>query len=127
MSKLLVLHSYTTTLTHSSAIEHGHFLYLQVAEIHRANTILGVRIMGGADRRNHVFRQGDKPGIFVLHLLPEGAAMKCGSLRVGDRILSVGRMSVHVLVSYGVVQRELCTSQCSVVCGTAGVPVMVLW
>ena len=25
-----------------------------------------MRIMGGADRPHHVFRQGDKPGIFIL-------------------------------------------------------------
>ena len=64
-------------------------VHTQVVTIERANTILGVRIMGGTDRPNHIFRQGDKPGIFVLHLLAEGAAAKCGSLRAGDRILTV--------------------------------------
>ena len=46
--------------------------------------------MGGTDRPQHVFRQGDKPGVFILKILEEGAAAKVGKLRTGDRILKVG-------------------------------------
>ena len=45
--------------------------------------------MGGVDRPQHVFRQGDKPGIFILQILKESAADKVGKLRAGDRILQV--------------------------------------
>ena len=46
--------------------------------------------MGGADRPKHIFRQGDRPGMFILEVLPEGAAALTGKLRSGDRILKVG-------------------------------------
>lgn len=49
---------------------------------------LGFRVMGGVDRPSHVFRIGDKPGLFVLKILPNGAAWN-SALRVGDRILAV--------------------------------------
>lgn len=45
--------------------------------------------MGGIDRPQHVFRQGDKSGVFILHILEESAAAKVGRLKPGDRILQV--------------------------------------
>ena len=45
--------------------------------------------MGGIDRPQHVFRQGDKPGVFILQIVNESAADKVGKLRAGDRILQV--------------------------------------
>ena len=51
--------------------------------------MLGLRVMGGADRPKHIFRQGDRPGIFILEILPDGAAALCGKLKSGDRILKV--------------------------------------
>lgn len=60
--------------------------------------MLGLRIMGGFDRPQHVFRQGDKPGIFILKILEGGAAEKIGKLRAGDRILKV----IVTTVSYGI-------------------------
>jgi len=54
---------------------------------------LGIKIMGGIDRPRHVFRQGDKPGIFILKIEAGGAASKCGRLRVGDRIITVSLVS----------------------------------
>lgn len=47
--------------------------------------------MGGIDRPQHVFRQGDKPGILVLQVMEGGAAARVGRLKVGDRILQVSR------------------------------------
>eukprot|EP00118_Oscarella_pearsei_P021971 m.250499 g.250499 ORF g.250499 m.250499 type:complete len:506 (+) comp40321_c3_seq15:80-1597(+) len=55
---------------------------------------LGFRIMGGVDRPSHVFRHGDKPGVFILKILPGGAAW-CSSLRVGDRLLAVNGNDVQ--------------------------------
>ena len=43
-----------------------HSLLIQTVEICRDNESLGLRIMGGSERPHHVFRQGDKPGIFIL-------------------------------------------------------------
>ncbi len=58
---------------------------------------LGVLVMGGADRPNAVFRQGDKPGVFVAEIRSDGAANKLGGrLRVGDRILTVSMCSLFV-------------------------------
>lgn len=34
-------------------------------ELPKGEMSLGVAIMGGSDRPTHVFRQGDKPGIFI--------------------------------------------------------------
>jgi C-terminal processing protease CtpA/Prc len=62
---------------------------LQVVDVHRRNKLLGIRIMGGRDHPLHVFRQGDKPGIFILQLMEESAAAKVGRLKLGDRILQV--------------------------------------
>lgn len=62
---------------------------MQVVDIHRHNAFLGLRIMGGTDRPQHILRQGDKPGVFILKVLEEGAAFKVNKLRVGDRILEV--------------------------------------
>ena len=45
--------------------------------------------MGGMDRRRHVFRQGDAPGVFILQVLDKMAASKTGKLRTGDRIIQV--------------------------------------
>ncbi len=61
---------------------------------------LGVLVMGGADRPNAVFRQGDKPGVFVAEIRSDGAANKLGGrLRVGDRILTVSNtVCVHSFV-----------------------------
>ncbi|CAI8048202.1 Protein scribble homolog [Geodia barretti] len=50
--------------------------------------------MGGNERPFHVFRQGDKPGIFILMVTPDGAAAKTGKLRTGDRILKVNGTDV---------------------------------
>ena len=61
----------------------------QVVEVYREDTVLGLRVMGGADRPKHIFRQGDRPGIFILEVLPDGAAALCGKLKSGDRILKV--------------------------------------
>lgn len=58
-------------------------------DVHRQNALLGLRIMGGVDHPQHVFRQGDKPGIFILQLLEESAAAKVRKLKPGDRILQV--------------------------------------
>lgn len=53
--------------------------------------------MGGMDRPQHVFRQGDKSGVFILQILEEGAAAKVGKLRAGDRIIQVCvRCHIHV-------------------------------
>lgn len=63
--------------------------------------------MGGSDRPTHIFRQGDKPGLFVIavrrasqcmnllssvfpfQVVPGGVAEKCGRIKCGDRILAV--------------------------------------
>lgn len=45
--------------------------------------------MGGADHPHHVFRQGDKPGVFILQILEGSAAAKVDKLKAGDRILQV--------------------------------------
>ena len=37
-----------------------------MVEITRDGNPLGLDIMGGSDRPTHIFRQGDKPGLFVL-------------------------------------------------------------
>ena len=37
----------------------------QTVEITRGAESIGLGIMGGSDRPTHVFRQGDKPGVFV--------------------------------------------------------------
>ena len=52
--------------------------------------------MGGADRPKHIFRQGDRPGIFILEVLPDGAAALCGKFKSGDRILKVLYLSTDV-------------------------------
>ena len=57
--------------------------------MYRENALLGLRIMGGVDRPQHVFRQGDKPGVFILQILEGSAAARVGKLRPGDRILQV--------------------------------------
>jgi hypothetical protein len=62
---------------------------VETVEICRNNESLGLRIMGGSERPHHVFRQGDKPGIFILMVTANGAAAKSGRLRTGDRILKV--------------------------------------
>lgn len=62
---------------------------MQMVEVNVDDVALGIRIMGGVDRPKHVFRQGDKPGIFILQVLCDGAADKCGRLRSGDRLLRV--------------------------------------
>ena len=67
---------------------HTH-IHTQVVEVYRENTVLGLRVMGGADRPKHIFRQGDRPGIFILEVLSDGAAALCGKLKSGDRILKV--------------------------------------
>lgn len=38
---------------------------LQEVELYKSNCSLGVAVMGGSDRPQHIFRQGDKPGIFI--------------------------------------------------------------
>lgn len=58
-------------------------------DIRRQSSSLGLRVMGGIDHPLHVFRQGDKPGIFILQILEESAASKVGKLWPGDRILQV--------------------------------------
>ena len=45
--------------------------------------------MGGINHPQHVFRQGDKPGIFILQMMKESAVAKIGRLRQGDRIIQV--------------------------------------
>ena len=45
-------------------------------EIHKNDCHLGLRIMGGADRPGHVFRQGDKPGIFILMVISVGGGRR---------------------------------------------------
>ncbi len=45
--------------------------------------------MGGMDRPHHVFSQGDKPGVFILCVVEDGAAARAGKLKAGDRILQV--------------------------------------
>ncbi len=62
---------------------------MQVVELHRKNALLGLRVMGGIDRPQHVFRQGDKPGVFILQILEDSVAAKVGRLKAGDRILQV--------------------------------------
>lgn len=71
--------------------------FLQVVNICRLNALLGLRVMGGVDRPQHVFRQGDKSGVFILHILEGSPASKVGKLRAGDRILQVG-MSVSLYI-----------------------------
>lgn len=60
-----------------------------MVEVHRLNASLGIRVMGGVDHPQHVFRQGDKPGVFILQILERSAAFKVGKLQLGDRILQV--------------------------------------
>ena len=36
-----------------------------MVDLVKGEASLGVGIMGGSDRPTHVFRQGDKPGIFI--------------------------------------------------------------
>jgi len=58
--------------------------------------------MGGMDRRHHVFRQGDAPGIFILQVLDKMAASKAGKLRTGDRIIQVCLRYIFLVISqYG--------------------------
>ena len=64
--------------------------------------------MGGIDRPQHVFRQGDKPGIFILQILEGSAAAKVGRLRPGDRIL-------RVCLYYISVESEFTASLCDVI------------
>ncbi len=64
-------------------------VFAQTISIETDGKSLGVLVMGGADRPNAVFRQGDKPGVFVAEIRDNGAAKKCERLRVGDRILTV--------------------------------------
>ena len=66
-----------------------------MVEIYRQSASLGLRMMGGMDRRHHVFRQGDTPGVFILQVLEKSAAAKTGKLRTGDRIVQV-RPAGHV-------------------------------
>ena len=40
-------------------------LSLQTVVINRGAESIGMGIMGGSDRPTHVFRQGEKPGVFV--------------------------------------------------------------
>lgn len=42
------------------------FACTQTLEIVRNGSALGLDIMGGSDRPTHIFRPGDKPGLFVL-------------------------------------------------------------
>ena len=71
--------------------------------------------MGGSDRPTHIFRQGDKPGLFVLavsvvllcmhapvtesvfsfQVVPGGVAEKCGRIKCGDRILAVIKLDIY--------------------------------
>lgn len=67
---------------------------VETVEINRSDRLLGLRIMGGADRPGHVFRQGDKPGIFILMVTPDGAAYAVGKLKPGDRILRVNNVDI---------------------------------
>ena len=41
------------------------FAFQQVELVKTKDGPLGLRIMGGSDKPTHVFRQGDKPGIFI--------------------------------------------------------------
>ena len=75
-----------SNLTITNVHTHTH---TQIVEVYRENTPLGLRVMGGVDRPKHIFRQGDRPGMFILEVLAEGAAAKSGKLRSGDRILKV--------------------------------------
>ena len=45
--------------------------------------------MGGKDRPWQVFRQGDKPGVFILKVLEGSGAARSERLKPGDRILKV--------------------------------------
>ena len=74
---------------HSGGFYPDQLAILQVVDFQRQNTLLGLRVMGGVDRPQHVFRQGDKPGVFILQILEDSAAAKVGRLRAGDRILQV--------------------------------------
>ncbi|XP_062503600.1 kelch-like protein 10 [Corticium candelabrum] len=64
---------------------------------------LGFRVMGGVDRPSHVFRIGDKPGLFVLKIIPAGAAWN-SSLRVGDRVLAVNGVDIQHSTHHEAVQ-----------------------
>ena len=55
-----------SSLSPSLILSLPHSLLIQTVEICRDNESLGLRIMGGSERPHHVFRQGDKPGIFIL-------------------------------------------------------------
>lgn len=76
--------------SYASIMPRAASMAVEVVELERGDRILGLRIMGGTDRQTHLFRQGDKPGIFILQVIPDGAAAECGKLRSGDRILRVG-------------------------------------
>lgn len=67
---------------------------LEIVEITRSGNPLGLDIMGGTDRPTHIFRQGDKPGLFVIAVVPGGVAEKCGKIRCGDRILAVNGVDI---------------------------------
>lgn len=67
---------------------------VEVVDLVKGEASLGVGIMGGSDRPTHVFRQGDKPGIFIREVIPGGMAANSGKLRTGDRILSINGTDV---------------------------------
>lgn len=52
---------------HENVLTHMCFITCaQTVEMTRNGNPLGLDIMGGSDRPTHIFRQGDKPGLFVL-------------------------------------------------------------
>lgn len=58
------------------------------------NNSLGLSIVGGIDHCSHPFGVNN-PGVFISKIAPSSPAANSGLLRIGDRILSVGKDSVE--------------------------------
>lgn len=77
---------------------------VEEVELHKSNCSLGIAVMGGSDRPQHIFRQGDKPGIFIRDVIAGGAAANSGRIRIGDRILSVNGVDVSSSTHEGAIK-----------------------
>ena len=79
MTNGLIVHTVATAILYCQFVRVHHcltwyvvistqliFACTQTLEIVRNGSTLGLDIMGGSDRPTHIFRPGDKPGLFVL-------------------------------------------------------------